>query len=109
MGGAVMVGGSAGFSVENALLARKPKLAQRGWFRRMSGALPLPMRSGTFQNLALAVFAATVVFNAATYDYYRSSIVSPLPGGPVSPAPHPLDLTGCVLLPACAVAFQACP
>src|SRR5260370_33061282 len=99
MGGAVMVGGSAGFSVENALLARKPTLAQRGWFRWMSGALPLPMRSGTFQNLALAVFAATVVFNVATYDYYRGSVITPFHGGPVSPPKHHLHLTECRLLP----------
>jgi len=44
-------------------VARKPALAERGWFRWMSGALPLPMHSGAFQKIALAVFAATVVFN----------------------------------------------
>src|ERR1700719_1265688 len=64
----------------------------------MSGALQLPMRSDTFQKLALAVFATTVVFNVAIYNYY---------GGPVSPGKHHLSLTACVLLPICAVRFHA--
>src|SRR6202051_1072745 len=107
IGATLMLGGGGSFSLDNALLARKPTLAQRGWFRWMSGALPLPMRSGTFQNLALAVFAATVVFNVSTCDYYRGSVITPFHGGPVSPAKHHLDLTDGVLLPDGAVRFHA--
>jgi thiosulfate dehydrogenase [quinone] large subunit len=73
----------------------------------MSGALPLPMHSGTFQKVALAVFAATVVFNVATYNYYRGSVITPFHGGPVSPSKHHLDLTEGVLLPNGAVRFHA--
>src|SRR5713226_8329155 len=107
IGATLMLGGSGAFSLDNALLARKPALATRGWFRWMSGALPLPMRSGTFQKLALAVFAATVVFNVATYDHYRGSVITPFHGGPVSPSKHHLDLTDGVLLPDGAVRFHA--
>ena len=69
IGATLMLGGSGAFSLDNALLAPKPTLAERGWFRWISGALPLPMRSGIFQKFALAVFAATVIFNVATYNY----------------------------------------
>jgi thiosulfate dehydrogenase [quinone] large subunit len=107
IGATLMLGGSGAFSLDNALLARKPALAKRGWFRWMSGGLPLPMRSGAFQQLSLAVFAATVVFNVATYNYYRGSVVTPFHGGPVSPSKHHLDLTDGVLLPNGAVRFHA--
>src|SRR5713226_7818343 len=107
IGATLMLGGSGAFSLDNALLARKPALAKRGWFRWMSGALPLPMRSGTFQKLALVVFAATVVFNVATYNHYRGSVITPFHGGPVSPSKHHLDLTDGVLLPDGAVRFHA--
>src|SRR3981081_1143200 len=91
IGATLMLGGSGAFSLDNALLARKPALAERGWFRLMSGALPLPMRSGTFQKLALGVFAATVIFNVVTYNYYRGAVLTPFPGG--SPYPHTRTLT----------------
>jgi len=107
IGATLMLGGSGAFSLDNALLARKPTLAVRGWFRWMSGALPLPVRSRTFQKVALAVFAATVVFNVATYNYYRGSVITPFHGGPVSPSKHHLDLTDGVLLPNGAVRFHA--
>jgi len=107
IGATLMLGGSAAFSLDGALLARQPALAERGWFRWMSGALPLPIRGGTFQNLALAVFAATVVFNVATYNYYRGSVVTPFHGGPVSAGKHHLSLTDGVLLPNGAVRFHA--
>src|SRR5882672_1535592 len=107
IGATLMLGGSGAFSFDNALLARKPALAGRGWFRWMSGALPLPVHSGTFQKVALAVFAATVVFNVATYNYYRGSVITPFHGGPVSPSKHHLDLTDGVLLPNGAVRFHA--
>src|SRR6476660_6200804 len=107
IGATLMLGGSGAFSLDSALLARKPMLARRGWFRWMSGALPLPMRSGTFQKLALAVFAAALVFNVATYDYYRGSVITPFHGGPVSPSKHHLSLTDGVLLPNGVVRFHA--
>src|SRR5260221_1808841 len=52
IGATLMLGGSGAVSVDNALLARNPTFAQRGWFRWMSGALPLPLRSDAFQLLA---------------------------------------------------------
>jgi uncharacterized membrane protein YphA (DoxX/SURF4 family) len=107
IGATLMLGGSGAFSLDNALLARRPALAERGWFRWMSGALPLPLRSGAFEGLALAVFAATVAFNVATYNYYRGSVVTPFHGGPVSPGKHHLSLTDGVLLPNGAVRFHA--
>jgi uncharacterized membrane protein YphA (DoxX/SURF4 family) len=107
IGATLMLGGSGAFSLDNALLARNPTLARRGWFRWMSGALPPPVPSGAFQKLALVVFAATVVFNVATYDYYRGSVFTPFHGGPVSPSKHHLDLTDGVLLPDGAVRFHA--
>ena len=107
IGATLMLSGSSAFSFDNALLAREPTLAKRGWFRWMSGALPLPMRSGTFQKLALAVFAATVVFNVATYNYYRGSVVTPFHGGPVSPGKHHLSLADGVVLSDGAVRFHA--
>jgi len=107
IGATLMLGGSGAFSLDNVLLTRRPALAERGWFRWMSGALPLPMQSGTFQKLALVVFATTVVFNVATYDYYRGSVITPFHGGPVSPSKHHLSLTDGVLLPSGAVRFHA--
>jgi TQO small subunit DoxA len=107
IGATLMLGGSAAFSLDNALLARKPALAEQGWFRWMSGALPLPMQSSTFQKFALAVFAATVIFNVDTYNHYRGSVVTPFHGGPVSPSKHHLSLTDGVVLPNGAVRFHA--
>jgi uncharacterized membrane protein YphA (DoxX/SURF4 family) len=107
IGATLMLGGSGAFSLDNALLARQSALAERGWFRWMSGASPLPIRSDTFQTIALAVFAATVVFNVATYNYYRGSVITPFHGGPVSPSKHHLSLTDGVVLPNGAVRFHA--
>src|SRR5258707_11386555 len=107
IGATLMLGGSGAFSLDNALLARKPALAERGWFRWMSGAWPLPRHSGAFQKIALAVFLAPVVFNVATYNYYRGSVITPFHGGPVSPGKHHLSLTGGVLPPNGAVRFHA--
>jgi uncharacterized membrane protein YphA (DoxX/SURF4 family) len=107
IGATLMLGGAGAFSLDNALLARKPAFARREWVRWMSGALPLPMRSGAFEKLALAVFAATVVFNVATYNYYRGSVITPFHGGPVSASEHHLSLSDAVLLPNGAVRFHA--
>ena len=54
IGATLMLGGSGAFSLDSALLARKPALAERRWFRWISGASPLPMRGNTFQKFALA-------------------------------------------------------
>src|SRR6202045_575586 len=107
IGATLMLGGSGAFSLDSALLARKPTLAERGWFRWVSGALPLPMRSGSFQKLALSVFAATIAFNVATYNYYRGSVITPFHSGPVSPSKHHLSLTDAALVPNGAVRFHA--
>jgi thiosulfate dehydrogenase (quinone) len=107
IGATLMLGGSGAFSLDNALLARRPALARRAWFRWLSGALPLPMRRESFQRIAVAAFAATVILNVATYDYFRGSVVTPFHGGPVSPSKHHLSLTDGVLLPNGAVRFHA--
>jgi thiosulfate dehydrogenase (quinone) len=107
IGATLMLGGSGAFSLDNGLLARNPALARRRWFRWISGALPVPMPSGAFERLALAVFAATVVFNVATYNHYRGSVITPFHGGPVSPSKHHLSLTDGVLLRSGAVRFHA--
>src|ERR1700694_4269319 len=56
IGATLMLGGSGAFSLDDALLARKPTLARREWFRWMSGALPLPMESGGLKKIELAGF-----------------------------------------------------
>src|SRR6201989_2555034 len=58
IGATLMLWGRGAFPLASALLARKPALAERGWFRWISGASPLPMRGSTFQRFAFAVFAA---------------------------------------------------
>src|SRR6266481_6202676 len=88
IGATLMLGGSGAFSLDNALLARRPALARRAWFRWLSGALPLPMRRESFQRIAVSAFAATVILNVATYDYFRGSVVTSFHGGPVSPSKH---------------------
>ena len=107
IGATLMLGGSAAFSLDSALLARKPALAERGWFRWTSGALPLSMRSATYQKVAYAVFAATVTFNLATYNYYRGSVITPFHGGPVSAGKHHISLTDGVVLSTGAARFHA--
>jgi thiosulfate dehydrogenase [quinone] large subunit len=107
IGATLMLGGSSAFSLDSALLARKPALAERGWFRWISGALLLPMRSSTFEQFAFAVFAATVIFNVATYNYYRGSVITSFHSGPISPGEHHISLTDGVVLSSGAVRFHA--
>src|ERR1700756_4167888 len=57
IGATLMLGGSAAFSLDNALLARNPTLARRGWFCWVSGSLPLPLKDIAFRNVALAALA----------------------------------------------------
>src|SRR5258705_2770977 len=99
IGATLMLGGSGAFSLDSALLARKPALATRGWFRWMSGALQLPMHSGTFQKMALAGFCATVRFNVATSNYYPRAGLTPVHCGPGSPREQHLAPPGGGLLP----------
>ncbi len=107
MGATLMLAGSGAYSLDNVLLARDPALAGRGWFRWLGGALPLPLSGTGFRNAALAVLAATVVFNVATYDHYRGSVYSAFHGGPVSPAKHHISLADAALLPDGGVRFHA--
>ena len=93
MGATLMLAGSGAYSLDTFLLSRNPSLGDRGWFRWLGGALPLPLNGARFRNAALAVLATTVVFNVATYDHFRGSIYSAFHGGPVSPAKHHLALS----------------
>jgi thiosulfate dehydrogenase (quinone) len=107
MGAALMLAGSGVFSIDNLLLQHTPAMANRGWFRWMAGALPLPLGDRAYAKTALAVLAATVIFNVATYDYYRGSVVSAFHGGPVSPSTHHYTLSNGVMLPNGSVQFHA--
>ena len=107
MGATLMLAGGGAFSIDNRLLRRWPALATQGWFRWMSGAMPLPLPERRFHALALAVFGATVVFNVATYSYYRGSVVTVFHSGPVSPAKHHLALADGAVLPDGSVRFHA--
>ena len=107
MGATLALAGSGAYSLDNVLLRRKPALAEKGWFRWLGGALPLPMSGVAFRNAALAVLAATVVFNVATYDHYRGSVYSAFHSGPVSPSKHHITLTDATLLTNGAVSVHA--
>jgi hypothetical protein len=107
MGATLMLAGGGAFSIDNALLRHWPALAGQSWFRWMGGAMPLPLPDRGFRTLALAVFGTTVVFNVATYNYYRGSVVTAFHGGPVSPAKHHLALADGAVLPDGSVRFHA--
>jgi uncharacterized membrane protein YphA (DoxX/SURF4 family) len=106
MGAGLLLGGSDAYSLDNVLLHRKPALAERPWFRWMSGSLPLPQSDGGFSKLAFAVLAFVVIFNVGTYNYYRGSVLTPFHGGPVSPTKHHLTLSRAELLPDGSVRFH---
>jgi thiosulfate dehydrogenase [quinone] large subunit len=106
MGASLLLGGSGAYSLDNVLFHRKPALAQRQWFRWMSGSLPLPQTDGGFRKLAFAVLAFVVIFNVGTYNYYRGSVLTPFHGGPVSPTKHHLTLSRAELLPDGSVRFH---
>jgi thiosulfate dehydrogenase [quinone] large subunit len=107
MGATLALAGSGTYSLDNVLLRHFPALAEKGWFRWLGGALPLPMSGVAFRNAALAVLAATVVFNVATYDHYRGSVYSAFHSGPVSPSKHHITLNDVALLPDGAVSVHA--
>jgi thiosulfate dehydrogenase [quinone] large subunit len=106
MGASLLLGDSGAYSLDNVLFHRKPALAQRQWFRWMSGSLPLPQTDGGFRKLAFAVLAFVVIFNVGTYNYYRGSVLTPFHGGPVSPTKHHLTLSRAELLPDGSVRFH---
>jgi thiosulfate dehydrogenase (quinone) len=99
MGTTLLLGGSGAYSIDNALIKRNPALAERVWFRWMTGSLALPLKDTAFRNLALAVLGFVLAFDIGTYSYYRGSVVTPFHGGPVSPTKHHLALRDAALLP----------
>jgi uncharacterized membrane protein YphA (DoxX/SURF4 family) len=98
MGATLLLGGSGAYSIDNVLLRRKPALAGAPWFRWMSGSLPLPQTDVGFRNLAFGVLSFVLVFDVATYSYYRGSVLTPFHGGPVSPTKHHFSLGDASLL-----------
>ena len=88
----LLVGGGA-YSLDNWLLAKKPGLAEKGWFRWMGGSLPLPLSDQAYKKFALVLFWIAVAFIVGTYSYYRGSVVTPFHGGPVSPSKHHWSLS----------------
>jgi thiosulfate dehydrogenase [quinone] large subunit len=101
-----VLAGSGAYSIDNVLLRRNPDLAARTWFRWLAGSLPLPLRDTAFRNLGLAVLAAVLAFNIATYSYYRGSVVTPYHSGRVSPTSHHFTLSDGKLLPDGGVKFD---
>jgi thiosulfate dehydrogenase [quinone] large subunit len=92
MGATLAMGGAGAYSVDRWLLAQHPRLAETGWYRWASGALPLDIAAGTLRKVGLVVFGFVAAFNVATYSYYRGSVVTPFHSGPVSPTKHHLTL-----------------
>lgn len=97
MGATLLLGGAGAYSVDSHLVQRHPGLAGKGWFRWASGALSLDLSPSRYRSLGLLVFAFVVIFDVATYSYYRGSVVTPFHSGPVSPTKHHLSLTRAVL------------
>jgi thiosulfate dehydrogenase (quinone) len=106
MGATLVLGGSGAYSLDNMLRKHNPGLADRAWFRWLSGSLPLPLTDTAFRNLGISVLAGVLVFNIGTYSYYRGSVVTPFHSGPVSPTRHHFALSNGVLLPDGGVKFQ---
>ncbi len=107
MGATLVLAGNGAYSLDNVLLRRNPALADRAWFRWIGGSLPLPLQATRYRNLALALFAFTVIFNVGTYSYYRGSVYSAFHSGPVSPTRHNYALNDGVLLSNGSVRFHA--
>jgi uncharacterized membrane protein YphA (DoxX/SURF4 family) len=106
MGATLMLAGGGAYSLDNVLLKRSPRLADRAWFRWLAGSLPLPLADTAFRNLGLAVLAAVLAFDIGTYSYYRGSVLTPYHGGPVSPSRHHFALSNGALLPDGGVKFH---
>lgn len=94
MGLTLVLVGAGAYSLDNVLLARKPWLSSRSWFRWACGSLPLPLSGPAFFKLSVAVLALTVVFNVGTYNYYRGSVLTPFHSGPTNPSKHHFSLSG---------------
>ena len=106
MGATLVLAGSGAYSLDNVLLKRSPRLADRAWFRWIAGSLPLPLTDTAFRNLGLAVLAVVLAFDIGTYSYYRGSVVMPYHGGPVGPTRHHFALSNGALLPDGGVKFH---
>src|SRR6201994_259877 len=106
MGATLLLGGSGACAIDNILIRRNPALAEKMWFRWMSGSLPLPLKDIAFRNVALAVLSLVLVFDIGTYSHYRGSVVTPFHGGPVSPTKHHFTLSNARLLPDGSVRFH---
>jgi hypothetical protein len=106
MGATLLLGGSGAYSLDNLLLGRNPVLANRQWFRWMSGSLPLPQTEAGYQKQAFALLAFVLLFDIGTYNYYRGSVLTPFHSGPVSPTKHHLALSQATLLPDGSVRFH---
>lgn len=106
MGAALLLGGGGDYSADNALLRRHPGWADRAWFRWLGGSLPLPLTDTGFRKAGLAILAAVLAFNLASYSYYRGSVVTPFHSGRVSPTTHHFTVRDAELLPDGAVRFQ---
>lgn len=52
MGITLFLAGAGPYAVDNVLLRRNPGLAERGWFRWVSGSLPPPISMRAFKRLA---------------------------------------------------------
>lgn len=93
MGATLLLAGSGAYSLDNALLQRKPFLADRAWFRWLAGSLPLPLPDRAFRTFGLAMLAAVLTFNVSIYSYLRGSVVTPFHSGSVSPTSHHFTLS----------------
>ena len=107
MGASLILLGGGAYSLDNLLLRHWPALEGQTWFRWICGSLPLPLSIRAFPATALAILAFTVVFNVATYSYYRGSVITPFHSGPVSPSKHHYTLTNSSLQADGGVTFHA--
>src|SRR6201998_2514748 len=106
MGATRLLGGSGAYAIDNVLIRRNPALAEKRWFRWLTGSLPLPLKDIAFRNLALAVLGFVLAFDVGTYSYYRGSVLTPFQGGLGSPTKHHLTLSAARLLPDGSVRFH---
>jgi thiosulfate dehydrogenase (quinone) len=102
----LMLGGSSAFSLDSALLARKPALAERGWFRWISGALP-PNAKQHLSAVRVRGIRGDCDLQRRNYNHYRGSVITSFHSGPISPGEHHISLTDGVVLSSGAVRFHA--
>lgn len=106
MGATLLLAGSGAYSLDNAVLQRKPQLADRTWFRWVAGSLPLPLSDSAFRTFGLVMLAAVVTFNVSIYSYLRGSVVTAFHSGSVSPTSHHFTLSDGQLLADGGVRFR---